>query len=218
MKDVINTIEKRWDDNAHMYDSTHDTDKNIDLWTAVIKDILGDDVSKSVLDVGTGTGFISLIEAEIGYKTTGLDLSEGMMAFAKQHAAERGVEINFVHSQVEETPFEDNSFDFVTNRSLMWTLLEPVKAAIEWKRIVKTGGKIVSFVHVSTKKSMHNHYDESIESQLNLKGAAESAFVKVFEEAGLVDVKAIQLLQLPSAHGAITTDDNCWYAFVGTKD
>ena len=217
MDNVYETIEKRWDDNAHMYDASHGTDQNIDLWKAEISRILGADTSKTVLDVGTGTGFISLIEAELGYRTLGLDLSTEMLNHGKQHAAARGVEIVFVHSQVEATPFMDDCFDYVTNRSLMWTLLEPVKALEEWKRILKPGGKVVSFVHVSPGNFNHNHYDDSIEQRLPLKGADAEAFVKAFKDAGLADVEAIPLMKLPSNHGAESTEGNCWYAFIGRK-
>lgn len=217
MENVYETIEKRWDDNAHMYDASHDTDKNIDLWKAEIRRILGAGTDRLVLDVGTGTGFVSLIEAELGYRTIGLDLSTEMMNHAKLHAAERGVKLVFVHSQVETTPFLDESFDYVTNRSLMWTLLEPVKAVQEWKRILRPGGKVVSFVHVSPGIFNHNHYDESIEQRLPLKGAEADAFVKVFQEAGLVEVEAIRLPELPSNHGAESSEGNCWYAFIGRK-
>ena len=210
-------IEKRWDDNAHQYDATHDTDKNIDLWTAVIGRILGPDKNKLVLDVGTGTGFVSLIEAELGYRTFGLDLSTEMMRAGQQHAGERGVSLVFVHSQVEHTPFLEDCFDYVTNRSLMWTLLDPVAAVSEWKRILKPGGKVVSFVHVSPGNFNHNHYDDSIEKRLPLKGADAAAFVKVFEDAGLADVEAVPLMELPSGHGQESTEQHCWYAFIGRK-
>ncbi len=217
MENVYETIEKRWDESAHMYDAAHGTDRNIDLWKAEISRILGADISRLVLDVGTGTGFVSLIEAELGFRTLGLDLSVGMMKQAKQHAAMRGVEIVFVHSQVEATPFLDDSFDYVTNRSLMWTLLEPVKALEEWKRILKPGGKVVSFVHVSPGGFHHNHYDDSIEQRLPLKGADAEAFVRAFKDAGLAEVEAIPLRKLPSNHGAESAESSCWYAFIGRK-
>ncbi len=217
MENVYEAIEKRWDESAHMYDASHGTDRNIGLWKEEIGRILGADASRLVLDVGTGTGFVSLIEAELGYRTLGLDLSAGMMGVARKHAAERGVEIVFVHSRVEATPFLDDCFDYVTNKSLMWTLLEPVKALEEWKRILKPGGKVVSFVHVSPGGFSHNHYDESIEKRLPLKGADAEAFVRAFRDAGLADVEAIPLMKLPSNHGEESTAGNCWYAFIGRK-
>ena len=63
----------------------------------------------------------------------------------------------------------------------------------------------------------HNHYDDSIEQRLPLKGADAEAFVKVFKDAGLADVEAIPLMKLPSNHGAESTESNCWYAFIGRK-
>ena len=49
-----------------------------------------------VLDVGAGTGALSLLAAEIGHRVTALDLSEGMLAVAERKAVERGLELEFV--------------------------------------------------------------------------------------------------------------------------
>jgi len=36
-----------------------------------------------ILDVGTGTGFLSISLAELGHQVVGIDLSEGMISFAQ---------------------------------------------------------------------------------------------------------------------------------------
>jgi ubiquinone/menaquinone biosynthesis C-methylase UbiE len=217
MEKYIETIEKRWDTNAGKYDDSHGTGKNIEEWSAAIKRLLGDNLSKTVLDVGTGTGFISLIEAELGYPCTGLDLSEGMMGCARKHAEERGVALKYVKSCVEETPFEDNNYDIVTNRSLMWTLTDPQRALTEWKRILKPEGKLFCFCHISLKKSEHNHYDQEIEDSLPLKGAPAKDYEQALVQAGFLEVQAIPLMELPAMHDTEKNENNCWYVFTGKK-
>lgn len=57
-----------------------------------------------ILDAGAGTGAIALLLAESGYPVTALDLSERMLERARDKAAERGLEIDFVVGPVEEPP------------------------------------------------------------------------------------------------------------------
>ncbi|AKB38342.1 Methyltransferase [Methanosarcina siciliae C2J] len=95
-----------------------------------------------VLDVGTGTGFLALLFAEMGHKVTGIDLSEGMLEKAKRNADNMGLEIDLFHGDAESLPFEDCSFDLVVNKYLLWTLQEPSYAVREWQRVLKPGGMI----------------------------------------------------------------------------
>lgn len=46
---------------------------------------------KHVLDLGCGSGEVSVIAAGLGARVTGLDIVPGMIAIAKQHAAAHGV-------------------------------------------------------------------------------------------------------------------------------
>ena len=67
-----------------------------------------------VLDCACGTGIAALALARHGYKVTGTDASEGMVARAKQHAAEEGVDIEFSACPWEKLPAHfDKEFDLV---------------------------------------------------------------------------------------------------------
>lgn len=92
--------------------------------------------------MGTGTGFLALLFAEMGHKVTGIDLSEGMLEKAKHNADNMGLEIDLFHGDAENLPLEDCSFDLVVNKYLLWTLPEPSRAVREWKRVLKPGGMI----------------------------------------------------------------------------
>jgi cyclopropane fatty-acyl-phospholipid synthase-like methyltransferase len=65
-----------------------------------------------VLDIGCGTGEHSLMTAELGLETTGVDISSTAISLAKQKAAERGLEIRFGVADALELP-ELGEFDTV---------------------------------------------------------------------------------------------------------
>ena len=53
-----------------------------------------------VADIGCGTGFASVLLAEMGYTVTGLDQSENMLREARQKAAARQLDVRFVQGNV----------------------------------------------------------------------------------------------------------------------
>ena len=55
---------------------------------------------ENLVDIGCGTGNITLPMAKRGYKTTGLDLSEEMLALAEQKSQEARVGIRFLGSDM----------------------------------------------------------------------------------------------------------------------
>ncbi len=56
------------------------------VWKQIFEKSLFSGKRLKVLDVGTGTGFLALLFAEMGYEVTGIDLSEGMLEKAKHNA------------------------------------------------------------------------------------------------------------------------------------
>lgn len=114
------------------------------VWKQIFEKFLSSNERLNVLDVGTGAGFLALLFAEMGHKVTGVDLSLGMLEKAKNNAQNMGFNIDFFHGDAEKLPFEDSSFDLVTNKFLLWTLQQPECAVREWKRVLKPGGMVLA--------------------------------------------------------------------------
>jgi SAM-dependent methyltransferase len=96
----------------------------------------------TALDVGCGTGFLSLELAARGHRVTGIDFAPEMLALAKDKAAAAGAAIRFEEADAENLPFAPASFDLVITRHVLWTLPHPEAAITEWIRVLKPGGRL----------------------------------------------------------------------------
>ncbi len=177
-------------------------------WMNVLKNAFETNGELKILDVGTGTGAIALLLAELGHDVTGMDVSEGMMKTAKDKADKLNLQINFELGDAENLRFKDNSFDGVICRHLLWTLPNPEKAVEEWIRVIKPGGKIAVIdgkwhdgslkSHIGQliwrmrtliyKRSTKWHYRKEIRENLPLvDGAEPEKVIKIFKDHGLVN-------------------------------
>jgi ubiquinone/menaquinone biosynthesis C-methylase UbiE len=98
-----------------------------------------------VLDVATGTGEPGLSIAKIvsGGKVVGTDLSEGMLAIAREHAQSKEItNYETIACDISELPFADNSFDAISCRFGFMFFPDMQMAANEMARVLKPGGKI----------------------------------------------------------------------------
>src|SRR5471032_2177603 len=93
-------ITAAWDRGAGGYDRIprhgilHDDERT--AWRRLVAAILGDATHskmppRAVLDVGTGTGTLALLAAELGHDVIALDLSEGMILAARRKSIESGI-------------------------------------------------------------------------------------------------------------------------------
>ena len=145
MADVHDDLRAFWDRDADTYDlsATHAVSDPVEeaAWRAALRRALPAPGAR-VLDVGAGTGSLSLLAAELGYRVTALDLSPGMLAKARAKAADRGLDLEFVEGPATEPPA--GPFDAVMERHLLWTTPDPVAALEAWRRVAP-GGVVASF-------------------------------------------------------------------------
>ena len=98
-----------------------------------------------VLDLGCGTGSLSVLLAEQGHLVRGLDMSPAMVARAraKASAAGAGVGASFVVGDAADPACDDRSADVVLSRHVLWALPDPDAALARWVDLLRPGGRLV---------------------------------------------------------------------------
>ena len=71
----------------------------------------------SILDVGCGTGSLSVLLAQAGHDVHGVDFSERMIAVARAKAETAGVAVRFEVGDAQAPPAEPASFSVVLGRT-----------------------------------------------------------------------------------------------------
>lgn len=142
MSYVKEKITEYWNSRGQDYDKSPGHSSLPEVWTRVLSSLFKRKMR--ILDVGTGTGFIALLLAELGHEVVGIDLSKGMLEVAIEKARKKKLNIEFKLGDAENLLFDDCSFDAVICRHLLWTLPDPQKAVKEWKRVVKPKGRVVA--------------------------------------------------------------------------
>jgi len=99
---------------------------------------------KKILDAGCGTGYCTrILDKKFSKaKTIGVDIAEGMVEFANQ---QKGFfnKIDYQVADIEQLPFENNSFDLVfSNLTVQWST-QPKQVFIELNRVLKPGGLLI---------------------------------------------------------------------------
>ena len=111
-------------------------------WQKIFSDALGNGCH-NILDVGTGPGIVANLLAGLGHNVIGIDSSENMLKRAAENSAALYHSLEFVQGDAENLPFEDDSFDAVVNRYVLWSLPDPKRALSEWRRVLRRGGRLV---------------------------------------------------------------------------
>ncbi|WP_344359585.1 class I SAM-dependent methyltransferase [Streptomyces gobitricini] len=96
-----------------------------------------------VLDVGCGTGSLSLLLAEDGHRVTGVDLAPRMVERARGKLAAAGRAGRFLAGDAMELPTGEERFGVVLCRHLLWTLPDPESALRAWVNRLRPGGRLV---------------------------------------------------------------------------
>jgi SAM-dependent methyltransferase len=96
-----------------------------------------------VLDLGCGTGNAALLAAELGGRVTGVDPAERLLTVARDTAAQRGIDIEFVRGEAASVPLPDRSVDVVLSVFAVIFAPDADAAADEMARVAAPEGRIV---------------------------------------------------------------------------
>lgn len=139
-------IARFWDAVAPAYESRPGhgiaNEAEHDAWLTLCRLLLPPPAA-DVLDLGTGTGVIAFLAADIGHRVTGTDLAERMLEVARRSASSHPNRPVFVTGDAVAPRFPPASFDAITNRHLLWTLPEPQVAFENWFTLLRPGGRVV---------------------------------------------------------------------------
>ena len=94
-----------------------------------------------VLDLGCGTGSLSLLASEQGHRVTGVDFSPAMVALAREKLA--GRDAVFLVGDAAAPPVGEERFDAVLVRHVLWTLPDPGRALRHWRGLLRPDGRLV---------------------------------------------------------------------------
>ncbi|MFF8398002.1 class I SAM-dependent methyltransferase [Streptomyces sp. NPDC016172] len=94
-----------------------------------------------ILDLGCGTGSLSLLASEQGHRVTGVDLSPAMVTLAREKLA--GRDAVFLVGDAAAPPVGEQRFDAVLVRHVLWALPDPGRALRHWCGLLRPGGRLV---------------------------------------------------------------------------
>jgi ubiquinone/menaquinone biosynthesis C-methylase UbiE len=100
-----------------------------------------------VLEVAVGTG-LNLPCYPGGVTLTGLDLSEGMLAIARDRAGRLGRPVSLRQGSAHDLPFAGASFDAVVCTFGLCAIPDPATAVGEMARVLRPGGRLILVDHV----------------------------------------------------------------------
>jgi len=101
--------------------------------------------SLKILDVGCGSGRISLPLAQEGHQITGIDISTVSIEKARQYAKERGIPIDFRVFDItnERGDIFGNDFDCIICTEMIYMIKNPDNLIRELRNLIKPGGLII---------------------------------------------------------------------------
>jgi arsenite methyltransferase len=103
------------------------------------------DAGETVLDLGSGGGIDVLLSARrVGPtgKAYGLDMTDEMLALARENQRKAGVEnVEFLKGEIEHIPLPDNSVDVIISNCVINLSADKDKVLREAFRVLKPGGR-----------------------------------------------------------------------------
>jgi SAM-dependent methyltransferase len=146
-----------------------------------------------VLDLGSGAGIDLLLAAkQVGRtgKVIGVDMTDAMIAKARQNIAAAGLEnVEVRKGIIEELPVEDASVDWVISNCVINLSPEKPRVFAEIARVLKPGGRMLVSDIVAEDLPPEIARNRHLYSSCLAGAISEPHYLAGLREAGLVDVE-----------------------------
>ena len=169
-------------------------------------DLLKEQGARSILDIGCGTGRHTILMAQRGMISAGLDESPTALRLAHEWLRRERLDADLILADMRQTlPFESDSFDAVLSTQVIHHALlrTVIGTAREIQRIVRTGGHIL--ISVPARKAIAEDAPEHDEIEPNTfvptsgseKGLPHHLFTPdefrgIFPEFTVSDLRVVQ--------------------------
>ncbi|WP_194395763.1 class I SAM-dependent methyltransferase [Microbacterium atlanticum] len=135
-----------WDAEAEAFDEAADhglRDPAVrEAWRALLVSLIAPP-PLTIVDLGCGTGSLSVLLAELGHDVTGVDFSPAMIERARDKGRSAGVAVRFLRADASAPPLPAGQFDVVVSRHVLWAMRDPAAALGAWVDLLRPGGRIV---------------------------------------------------------------------------
>ena len=130
---------------------------------------------KKVLDIACGEGYGSNLLAEEADSVIGVDVDTAVILNAQ--AKYKRTNLNFVHGNVENIPFKDNSFDVIVSFETLEHTDKHEQMLSEFKRILKQEGIVI----ISTPDKLSYTDQRNYKNPFHLKELYKNEFVALIK-------------------------------------
>jgi SAM-dependent methyltransferase len=145
--------------------------------------------NERVLDIATGPGYIAEAFAGAAREVVGVDLTDAMLAIAKERTKERGIcNVSFRAADAQNLPFDNGVFDVVVCRLALHHLMKPLQVLCEMVRVCRAGGTVVvEDIYASEHPERAEYQDrwEILRDPSHVRTLALSELLQLFRDAGL---------------------------------
>ena len=168
---------------------------------------------ETVLDLGSGGGIDVLLSAKrvgVKGKAYGLDMTDEMLALARQNQARAGVtNVEFLKGEIENIPLPDNSVDVIISNCVINLSADKSKAIAEAFRVLKPGGRF-AVSDVVVRGDVPDPIRKSMELWVGCVAGAleENEYRRILSATGFtnVDVEPTRIYEFEDAKAVLSAD------------
>ena len=166
-----------------------------------------------VLDLGSGGGIDVLLSAKrVGPtgKAYGLDMTDEMLALARENQRKAGVQnVEFLKGEIENIPLPDNSVDVIISNCVINLSADKDKVLREARRVLKPGGRL-AVSDVVVRGEVPEQVRRSMELWVGcIAGALEEMdYVKKLASAGFdaIDIEPTRIYSVDDARQFLASE------------